>query len=182
MAAVERLPTGAFPKRDAPQARPAVPSALTDTQRETVLAFYATNPDGGYLAACKAAGLKQLTRQEAKALITSDDELVEAKFRALHLDEPGLFKQLGTIANNAEHKDQFRAVTWGLNAIHRWHENGQQIEVNVATAVAVEDRSASLADVARILESVGAIAVDRGGVVGGEVADARALLPADQDG
>lgn len=179
MATVERLPNGTFPARNAPTEKPPAPTQLTDEQREAVLTFFAANPDGGYLAACKAAGLKQLTRAEAKQLITSDDEIVEAKFRGLKLDEPRLFAALGAMAANPDHKDQFRAVTWGLNAIHRWHENGQPIEVNVATAIAVEDRSSSLADVARVLEAAGALAsLNLGTDVGGEVADAPALLPA----
>jgi len=81
-----------------------------------VLAYFAEHKNGGYKAACRAAGMAQITRAEARALLHSDEEIREARFKAMGLDEPRLFELLGSIAGDGEHKDQFRAVTWGLNA------------------------------------------------------------------
>lgn len=95
---------------------------LTDEQRQTVIAWFAENPDGGYKAALANVGIRA-TKAEARALLHADDEIRDARLQGMKLDEGSLFRRLGVIANSEDHKDQFRAVTWGLNALHRYHEN-----------------------------------------------------------
>lgn len=128
----------------APRKEPA-PTSLTEQQKTQVAAYMEAHPDGGYKAACRSAGgpLARVTRKEARALIMADDDLREAALRGLRLDESTLFRRLGDIANDVEHKDQFRAVTWGLNAIHRWHEN-QTVEHSGSMEVTHPDVDAAI--------------------------------------
>ena len=151
---------------------------LSDEQRFAILEFFAATPDGGYKAALQSIGIRA-TKAEARALLHGDEELREARFKAMGLDERSLFKQLGEIAGSESHKDQFRAVTWGLNAIHRWHENaGVEVDVSHSGNVTVEhERRLTLDDVigfARKLEGSGDVA-------GGELPAACPLLPAPED-
>lgn len=109
--------------------------ALTDEQRQTIIGWFAENPDGGYKAALAQAGIRA-TKAEARTLLHGDDEIRDARLQGMNLDEGSLFRRLGVIANDGHHKDQFRAVTWGLNALHRYHENST-VEHTGTTAVEV---------------------------------------------
>lgn len=94
---------------------------LNDDERQAILAWLATHPDGGYKAALHSVGISA-TRAEARKLLHSDDEIRDARFKAMGLDEGSLFKNMGVIAGNVEHKDCLRANTWVLNAVHKWAE------------------------------------------------------------
>ena len=139
------------------------PAELSDEQKSAIVACFDANPDCGYKAAARAAGFR-LSKEQARAMIVADDELREAVFKSLKLDERSLFRTLGEIAASSDHKDQFRAVTWGLNAIHRWHEN-QQVEHTGGMEVANPDVSAAIerftSTVARIAARNGTGPADR---------------------
>lgn len=146
---------------------------LSDEQRAGVLAFFAATPDGGYKAALRAVGIRA-TLPEARALLHADEEMREARFKSMYLDEGSLFKQLGTIASDGDHKDQFRAVTWALNAIHRWHENASIEHTGRPMGVTVEH------DFSGILDGLESIGVLRRGTPALDAADLP-VLPARTD-
>lgn len=92
-------------------------------------------------------------------------------------------RRLDMWATDFEASDQVK-LYW-----HRYHANragrvSEKVEVTGREGgpIQVEDRSASLADVARVLEAAGALAaIHGGGTVGGEVAGPRQLLPVPPD-
>lgn len=112
---------------------------LTEEQRAKIRAFYDEHPDGGYKHALAHAGIRA-TRAAAKAAIAGDDELADLPLAALKLSEGSLLKVIGDIAADGTHKDQLRAATWGLSALHGHREksetaltgaNGDAVEVTV---------------------------------------------------
>lgn len=144
-----------------------MPPELSDKQRGLLIDFFKNNPDSGYKVAVRTVGretgdqaLARITQTEAKALVEHDDELLEATHLALKLDKPSLLKVIGEIASDKDHKDRLRAATFGLAALHQLHEQKSSLDVTVGGSgrpIEIEDRSASLADVARILIAAGAI-------------------------
>jgi hypothetical protein len=91
---------------------------LTDAQRQQIREFFKQHPDGGYKAACKAAGLLRLTKADAKTLIESDDELAECRERELGVAADSALRRIALIAQDLEHKDAFRANTFIAGALH----------------------------------------------------------------
>lgn len=156
----------------------AKPIPLSARQHARALAFLQDpgNHGRGYKAALDAAGITYgNTSANARATIEHDPELHEAwaDARRQHLDACGLgehsiFQNVGRIAGNLDHKDALRANTWAAAVLHGISEK-QQVELTGADGGPVEtvDRSASLDDVRRILDtSLGSAAADA------EVADA----------
>lgn len=152
-----RLAKGQRPPNRPAAARAAftVVPPLTTAQRRKVLAHYTTNPDSGYKAALAAAGI-HATQAAAKIAIVSDDELHEHALRCLKVDEASLLKRLGEMSADTDHKDSLRATTFALAALHGYRDRSEVSHVGPAGGpmqLEVEDRSASLAEVAEALRA-----------------------------
>lgn len=132
-----------------------VPAELTDEQRDLVREFFDQHPDGGYKAACRAAGIRQITKAEAKQLIDQDDELHDHRLRALGVDEDSAWLRVALIAQNLEHKDALRANTFILGAIHGRTDQAGRLEVVGAGGGPVEVTNP---DVAAAIERFTALA------------------------
>jgi hypothetical protein len=159
----------------------AQPPELTDEQRDLIRAYFDEHPDGGYKNACKAAGILRLTQKEAKALIGDDAELAEYRMRKLGLDEGSLFQRLGEMAQNKEHKDQFRAITFGLGAIHGRSESARlELTGPDGGPIQTEKREVSLTGVLHVLAEAGALPDELAGPLR-HLAAPRDVLPAQPD-
>lgn len=101
------------------------PSSLSEEQRQIVKAFFAEHVDGGYTAACQAAGIARVTRAEARNLILSDGEIRDERFKAMGVGEAKALMVLGEILADSEHKDRLRAATFLVNALHGWAESSR---------------------------------------------------------
>lgn len=145
---------------------------LTDEQRALVRGFFEEKPDGGYKQACRLIGIRA-TKDEARKLIEDDAELSDFRMQKLGLDEGSLFRQLGKIAQDPDHRDQLKALTFGLGAIHG---HGQpRVDTSdgdgAPTRVVVEHDFGSLIDK---LEDVGLL---RRGPVAAVDGEGQRLLP-----
>ena len=136
------------------------PDELTDEQRAAIFAFFADNPDGGYRGACRAAGLRRITRDEARQLILGDPDIRDYRERVLGVAEDTAWKRIGEMAANPDHKDTFRANTYILAAVHGVSEKTQIDVTSGGERLRGEDRSAGLAGVARVLVEIGALTPD----------------------
>ena len=157
---------------------------ITDAQRIKILAACAKDRSLGHARAARAAGVKGSTGQ-IRAALAGDVEFQaglseqnQEYLKTIGLGVEQLLKKLAYVVSDDGNSSQLRAIERGLtfHGIH-FHERAQ-VEVTGADggAIQVEDRSASLADVARVLEAVGALAGVGGGFVGDEVSVAGELL------
>lgn len=124
------------------------PDELDDTQRQAVIDYFKEHPDGGYKAACRAAGIRA-NKQDARRLIEADPEASETRERALGVDEDSAWARVAKIAKNVDHKDALRANTFILGAIHgRGEKQAVEITGEGGAPIAIaHERRLTLADV-----------------------------------
>lgn len=130
---------------------------LTEKQRAKVREFYAANPKGGYKSALQHADI-HVTKAVAKGMIEADDDLDDLPYQALRVDRQTALAAIGDILNDPEHKDRLRAALASLAMLYGLSEK-QSLELTGAEGgpVKVEDRSASLVELAAVLKQSGAL-------------------------
>jgi hypothetical protein len=150
-----------------------VPAELSDEQRAQVIAFFKAHPEKGYKAACNHIGISRITKAEARRLLHDDDEIRRERFANYNLDEQRLLTRTGEIANDPNHKDQFRAIQFAFNVVHGWIErraeeitgpDGRPLEVTNPDLTAALDRFTTTVNrLSERAQSGGAVrALDRG--------------------
>lgn len=139
---------------------------VTDEQRSKLYELITDDPWRGHTKAARMAGIAGTKGQVNDYLKADEDfnEFLDAA-RGNLLDKAGLgvphlFKKLASVVNNDGHSSQLRAITDSLAFRGIGVRQTVQVEHTGANGapIQVEDRSASLADVARVLEAVGALA------------------------
>jgi hypothetical protein len=155
--------------------RPEPPAELTDEQRELARTFIQENPNTGWKAAMKAAGIRCLTRAEAKKIVFDDQELRDEFLRPYGLDMSQLLLNMGRVAGDPENRGSVQANRWAFDVLHKMVEHKQVEHVGEVTqhhqvAVSV---SHNWADLRRELEEA------RGRSLG--AGDPRGALPAGPD-
>lgn len=155
---------------------------LTDEQRDL---FLKEVGDGvGTREALRRAGITggstalTVRRSEARAILAADDDLKHDYDVARGRDIEKVKSRAYDIALDNDHKDSSRLVMYLLDREHPDFKQNTRVEVTGAGGqpIQMEDRSASLADVARVLEAVGALAEISSGTARTTIPDAPKLL------
>lgn len=155
---------------------------ITDKQRAAILAACQEDRTLGHARAARAAGVEGTTGQIRYALAQDADfqeglrEQNIAYLQTIGLGVDKLLEKLAYVVSDDGNSSQLRAIERGLTFHGIYFHDKQQVEVTGrdGAAIEIEDRSATLADVARVLEAVGALAELSSG-------STRAALPAAPD-
>lgn len=144
---------------------------LSAAQRKKFLQLITANKGMGTRHALREAGFKGTLRAFDRLL--ADDEDLRADYehaRGRDLDQ--VEATAWDVAKDTEHPSWFRANQMVLRAWHPAYRDQSRVELTGADGgpVEMEDRSASLAEVLRVIRAAGA--EDGGGAAGGEMADA----------
>lgn len=91
---------------------------LTRIERDALKKFFTENPDGGYKAACRFAGIVTADKADAKRIVESDDEVSAFRERQMGVDLESALIRIGRMAADLGHKDAFRANTFIAGALH----------------------------------------------------------------
>lgn len=157
-------------------------TGLTDEQRKLVKQWFADHPDSGYKRALAFAGI-HTDKQTAKQLVEADDELSEARLRALKLDLGSLFQRIGEMSSDKEHRDSLRATTFALAVVHGLHEK-TALEVTGADGAPLEVAAGysppSLADMVKLAGELGVLSTlgyERQDVIDGDAEEVVLELP-----
>lgn len=133
------------------------PDELTEEQRQAFLQAIQDDPTLGNAAALRQVGVPG-TKRDLHALIEREDGLEEASRLARGWNPLEPEDALWRVARDTEHKLWFQAVQMLLKANVQRYAADATLDVTIGGTVKIEDRSASLADLARVLDAAGALA------------------------